>query len=221
MRRLRRFASSSIGAKQIVAITGLLLLLFAIQHMIGHLQMFGGRHLYNAYANFLQDLWEVKWPSRVILLIALFVHLGAALWVSARNRAARPVPYARYAPITSSVVARSMAFTGVAVFAFLAFHIVHFTAGLVQPAYFHQPAREGVDTYGMFVHGFQNAAIYAIYMVGTAVVSLHLGHGAASWAQTLGWRPQLDLVRLGRIVALVLFLGFALPPTAVLLGVIR
>jgi succinate dehydrogenase / fumarate reductase, cytochrome b subunit len=221
MLRLRRYASSSIGAKQLVAVTGLVLLLFAIQHMVGHLQMFGGRHLYNAYANFLQDLWELKWPTRVVLLIALFVHLGAALWLAERNHAARPVPYARYAPSTSSIIGRSMAFTGVAVFAFLAFHIVHFTAGLVQPEYFHQPAREGMDTYGMFVHGFQNPVIYVIYMAGTAIISLHLGHGAASWVQTLGWRPRFDLVRLGRIVAITLFAGYALPPTAVVLGIIR
>lgn len=197
-----------------------MLLLFAIQHMFGHLQMFGGRHLYNAYANFLQDLWELKWPTRVILLIALFVHLVAALWSSARNHAARPIPYARYAPSNSSIIGRTMAFTGIAVFAFLAFHIVHFTAGLVQPEYFHQPAREGMDTYGMFVHGFQNPAIYAIYMAGTAIISLHLGHGAASWVQTLGWRPRFDLERMGRVIAIGLFVGYALPPTAVLLHVI-
>jgi len=221
MRELRTFTSSSIGAKQLVAVTGLVLLLFAIQHMVGHLQMFGGRHLYNAYANFLQDLWELKWPVRVLLLIALIVHLVAALWLSARNRAARPVPYVRYAPATSSIVARSMAWTGIAIFAFLAFHIVHFTAGVIQPAYFHQPAREGMDTYGMFVHGFQNPAIYAIYMTGTAIISLHLGHGAASWIQTLGWRPRFDLDRAGRITALVLLVGYALPPTAVLVGLVR
>ena len=40
-----------------MAVTGLLLLLFAIVHMLGHLQMFGGSEMYNTYANFLQDLW--------------------------------------------------------------------------------------------------------------------------------------------------------------------
>ena len=54
------YVRSSIGAKQIMAVTGLLLLLFAIGHMLGHLQMFGGQELYNTYAHFLQELWEVK-----------------------------------------------------------------------------------------------------------------------------------------------------------------
>ncbi|HUS28335.1 MAG TPA: hypothetical protein VMZ53_07495, partial [Kofleriaceae bacterium] len=59
---LVRYLRSSIGAKHVMAVTGLLLLLFAIVHMIGHLQMFGGRDMYNDYASFLQNLWEVKWP---------------------------------------------------------------------------------------------------------------------------------------------------------------
>src|SRR3569832_1286049 len=113
MLRLRRYVSSSIGAKQLVAITGLILLLFAIQHMVGHLQMFGGRHLYNAYANFLQDLWEVKWPTHVILLLALFVHLVAALWLTERNRAARPGPGARGAPGGAAGGARAGAGAGI------------------------------------------------------------------------------------------------------------
>src|SRR3954452_2059496 len=120
---------SSIGAKHVMAVTGLLLLLFAIVHMLGHLQMFGGQDMYNAYAHFLQELWEVKWPVRAGLLALLVIHMVVAIGLVARNRAARPVGYARYRPVTSSVVGRTMAWTGLAVFAFLAFHILHFTLG--------------------------------------------------------------------------------------------
>ena len=75
------YVRSSIGAKHIMAVTGLLLLLFAIVHMLGHLQMFGGQDMYNAYAHFLQELWEVKWPVRAGLL---------ALLDRARRARARP-----------------------------------------------------------------------------------------------------------------------------------
>src|SRR5687768_16329755 len=91
-----KYFRSSVGAKHVMAVTGLLLLLFAIVHMIGHLQMFGGRDMYNAYANFLQDLWEVKWPVRAGLLALLVIHVIAAIGLVAKNRAARPVPYAMY-----------------------------------------------------------------------------------------------------------------------------
>src|SRR3954470_23428879 len=91
---LVRYARSSIGAKHVMAVTGLLLFLFAIVHMVGHLQMFGGQDMYNAYAHFLQDLWEVKWPVRAGLLALLLIHVAVAIGLVARNRAARPVPYA-------------------------------------------------------------------------------------------------------------------------------
>src|SRR6185295_5147898 len=95
------YIRSSIGAKHAMAVTGLLLLLFAIVHMVGHLQMFGGQDVYNAYAHFLQELWEVKWPVRAGLVALLVIHVVLAIGLVARNRAARPVGYARYRAVTS------------------------------------------------------------------------------------------------------------------------
>lgn len=217
------YLRSSIGAKHVMAVTGLGLLLFAIVHMIGHLQMFGGQDMYNAYAHFLQELWEVKWPTRVGLLALLVIHAIVAIGLVARNRAARPVRYAKYRAVTSSSVGRAMAVTGLVVFAFLAFHILHFTIGQVQPGYFHvMDPKDRWDAYSMFVHGFQNPAIWAIYLVGIAILALHLGHGAASWLQSLGLRhPKYPTDRLGPVVAAVLFAGYMIPPTAVLVGLIR
>jgi succinate dehydrogenase / fumarate reductase cytochrome b subunit len=217
------YTRSSIGAKQVMAVTGLLLLLFAIVHMLGHLQMFGGQDMYNAYAHFLQELWEVKWPVRVGLLALLVIHMVVAIGLVARNRAARPVGYARYRPVTSSVVGRTMAWTGLAVFAFLAFHILHFTLGQVQPGYFHvMDPKDRWDAYSMFIRGFQSPAIYGIYLVGIALLALHLGHGAASWLQSLGLRhPKYPTDRLGSTVAAALFIGYMVPPTAVLAGILQ
>ena len=207
---LGRYMRSSIGAKHVMAISGLLLVLFAIVHMLGHLQMFGGPAMYNAYAKFLQELWEVKWPVRVGLLALLVVHVVTGLALVAKNRAARPIGYAVYRPVVSSVVGRTMALSGIVVLAFLIFHIQHFT---ISPS---------VDsTYVRYVHAFRQPGIYAIYLVGIALLAAHLGHGASAWLQSLGLRhPKYPTDRLGPIVAAVLFVGYMLPPTAVLAGVI-
>lgn len=219
----RRYARSSIGAKHIMAVTGLLLLLFAIVHMVGHLQVFGGQDMYNTYAHFLQSLWEVKWPVRAGLMLLVIVHIVTAIGLTAKNRAARPVKYAKYKPKSASVIGRSMAWTGLALFAFLAFHILHFTVGMVQPDYFHTlDPKERWDAYRMFVLGFQNPAIYGVYLAGMVLLAMHLGHGAASWAQSLGWRhPKYPTDKLGPLVSIGLFVGYMLPPTAILLGVVR
>ncbi len=205
-----------------MAVTGLLLLLFAIVHMLGHLQMFGGPEMYNSYAHFLQDLWEVKWPVRAGLLALLVIHVVIAVGLVAKNRAARPTRYAVFRPVVSSAVGRTMAYSGLIVLAFLIFHILHFTLGQVQPGYFHTlDPKNRWDAYSMFVHGFQNPAIYGVYLVGIALLAAHLGHGASSWLQSLGWRhPKYPTDRLGPIVAIGLFVGYMVPPTAVLLGVL-
>jgi succinate dehydrogenase / fumarate reductase cytochrome b subunit len=220
---LGRYVRSSVGAKHVMAVTGLLLLLFAIVHMLGHLQMFGGPEMYNAYAHFLQDLWEVKWPVRAGLLALLAIHVVVAIALVAKNRAARPVGYAVYRPVVSRAAGRTMALTGLVVLAFLIFHILHFTLGQVQPGYFHQlDPKNRWDAYAMFVHGFQSVGIYAAYLVGIALLAAHLGHGAASWLQSLGLRhPKYPTDRLGAIVAGALFVGYMVPPTAVLLGILR
>jgi succinate dehydrogenase / fumarate reductase cytochrome b subunit len=216
------YVRSSIGAKHIMAITGLLLFLFAIVHMVGHLQMFGGQEMYNKYAHFLQDLWEVKWPVRAGLLGLLIVHVVVAIGLVSRNRAARPVGYAMYKPVVSSPVGRAMAWTGLFVFAFLAFHILHFTLGQVQPGYFHvMDPKDRWDAYSMFIHGFQSPAIYVVYLIGIGLLAMHLGHGAASWLQSLGLRhPKYPTDRVGSVFAVILFAGYMLPPTAVLVGLL-
>ena len=206
-----RYLRSSVGAKHVMAVTGLLLVLFAIVHMLGHLQMFGGPVVYNDYAHFLQRLWEVKWPVRVGLLALLIIHVVIAIGLVAKNRAARPTRYAVFRPVVSSPIGRTMAYSGLVVFAFLAFHIWHFTI---------HPAADG-NTYGMYVHAFQKPHIYGIYLVGIALLAAHLGHGASSWLQSLGLRhPKYQTDKLGPAIAVLLFLGYMIPPTAVLVGAI-
>jgi succinate dehydrogenase / fumarate reductase cytochrome b subunit len=206
-----RYLRSSIGAKHVMAITGLLLLLFAIAHMAGHLQMFGGAAMYNKYAHFLQSLWEVKWPVRAGLLVLLILHVVLAIGLVAKNRNARPIGYAVYRPMRSSVVGRSMALTGIVVLAFLIFHIYHFTL---------EPSHPG-DAYTMFVTAFRKLPTYVVYLVGIGLLSLHLGHGASAWLQSLGLRhPKYPADKIGPAIAAFLFIGYMVPPTAVLVGLI-
>jgi succinate dehydrogenase / fumarate reductase cytochrome b subunit len=195
-----------------MAVSGLLMLLFALFHMLGHLQMFGGPAVYNKYAHFLQSLWEVKWPTRAALLGLLLLHTVLAIGLTAKNRSARPVGYAMYRPKTSSSVGRAMALTGLVVLAFLIFHIYHFTLAPTHPT----------DAYGGFVFAFQHIVLYLAYFVGILLLSMHLGHGASSWLQSLGWRhPKYPADKIGPAVSVLLFVGYMLPPTAVLVGLIK
>lgn len=218
----QRYVRSSVGAKQVMAVTGLAMVLFAIVHMIGHLQMFGGQDMYNAYAHTLQNL-EIKWVARGGLIVIVGLHIITAIRLVSANRAARPVPYAMYKGKASTLASRTMALTGLVILAFIIYHLLHFTIGTIQPQYFHMLDGKGRnDAFSMFVRGFQNPAIFASYLVAVGLLCMHLGHGASSWLQSLGLRhPKYATDKVGTAIGVVLFLGYILPPAAVLAGVIK
>jgi len=115
-----------------------------------------------------------------------------------------------------------MPWTGLVVFAFLAFHILHFTLGQVQPHYFHVMDPEDrwtrIDVHPRLPEPGDLCRLPARI----ALLALHLGHGAASWLQSLGLRhPKYPADRLGPALAIFLFVGYMVPPTAVLTGILQ
>jgi succinate dehydrogenase / fumarate reductase cytochrome b subunit len=207
-----------------MAVTGLGLVVFAIAHMLGHLPMFVGQDAYNAYAHAAQGLGALLWVIRGTLLAGFILHVVMGLRLATLNRAARPVPYVVYKTKATSMAARTMALSGIVLFIFIAFHLSHFTFGLVQPDSFHNLDAQGrYDAYTMYVTGFRNVGLYLAYLVAIMILASHLGHGATSWLQSLGLRhpkytPALD--KLGGAISVLLFVGYMAPPTAVMLGFI-
>ena len=80
-----------------MAVTGFVLFLFVIGHLVGNLQFFGGREMINRYGQFLQSNVELLWPVRLTLLALVGLHIWSAVKVSAENKAARPIGYAVHA----------------------------------------------------------------------------------------------------------------------------
>ncbi|MCA9679281.1 MAG: succinate dehydrogenase cytochrome b subunit [Kofleriaceae bacterium] len=219
------YVRSSVGAKHVMAVTGLGLLLFAIIHMLGHLGMFAGRDAYNHYAHTLQGLGALKWIARGGLLFLVAVHIGAGVRLASLNRAARPVKYAVYRTVRTRPWAKWMPWTGLLILAFIVYHLVHFTFGQIQPEYFHKLDPQGrYDAYTMFVRGFQNTGILISYLVAMALLLPHLAHGISSTFQSLGLKhPKYDglIDKAGPALAVIMFLGYIAPPIAVALHVIK
>ncbi len=94
MNLLQRVWRSSLGKKYLMALTGLALFGFVVGHLVGNLQVFGNPELINSYAHFLKSKLGLLWGARLGLLATVAVHVGAALTLSAANKAARPVAYA-------------------------------------------------------------------------------------------------------------------------------
>lgn len=216
---------SSVGSKMVMAVTGILLLLFVIAHMLGNLQLFAGQERLNAYAAGIQGLGPLLWAARLGLLAIFLLHVASAVRVTRLNRAARPVPYQVFRPGTTSYAARTMVMSGMVVAAFVAYHLLHFTLGATNPGHFGLEDPKGRhDVYSMVVLGFGEAPIAIAYVAAQALLCLHIAHGGTSLLQTLGvTHPRLERLRrwLGPGIAGIIFLGNCSIPLSCLLGIVK
>ena len=114
-----------------MALTGLLLVGFVVQHMTAHMQIFAGRDAYNGYAHFMYGLGGILWLARATLLGAIAVHVMSAIKLSARNKEARPQAYAVKKNQATTSSALLMLQSGFTILAFVGYHIAHFTVNVV------------------------------------------------------------------------------------------
>jgi len=210
------FASSTVGTKVLIAITGLAMFLFLCGHLAGNLLLLVGPEAFNGYSHKL-----ISNPLIYVVeagLAAIFViHVFKATLNWARNRSARPGSYEKkaWAGHTSrkTVASSTMIFTGAFLFFFLLLHLKTFKFG---PWY--ETVEGGVivrDIYRLTVEVFQSPGYVAFYVVGMAIVFMHLRHGVSSAFQSLGANhPRYNRLILagGYVLATVLGLGFAFIP---------
>lgn len=213
---------SSIGKKTVVAVTGIILVLFLLGHLAGNLTFFAGPDWINAYAVHLRDLGPLLWAVRCSLLVVVGLHIFFTMKLWQENHAARPDKYARATHIRATVFARTMRLSGLVVLAFVVFHIAHFTLLIVHPEFRAWHDAEGRhDVFRMIVAGFSYPLVSAFYVLSLGLLAFHLSHGIASLFQTLGLSNrglQPVFTTAGRMIAWALFAGFAAIPISVLLG---
>jgi succinate dehydrogenase / fumarate reductase cytochrome b subunit len=222
---LARLIKSSLGKKYLMAITGIGLFLFVIAHMLGNLQIFIGPDAINRYGNFLQTTPEILWPARIGLLAFVGIHIWTSIALTIENRAARTARYEVKEVVDASLASRTMIWSGLIVFAFVAYHLAHFTLMVTHPAYRNLHDELGRhDVYRMMILGFQQPIISGFYILGVGLLCVHLGHGVAAMFQSLGLKNEAYEVRidaLAKIAAVILFLGYAAIPISVWAGVVK
>ena len=216
-----RLFHSTIGAKMLMGLTGLMLTGFVLAHLSGNLLIFAGPEKFNAYARGLQSLGGLLWIARVGLLFVFLLHMKLAIKLSLQNKAARPVAYAHEATIQATLASRYMIHTGLLMLTFVLYHLAHYTFKIVSPEVSAVP--EG-DVYQMVIIGFSSPAVSAFYIVAMAALAAHLKHGVSSAFQSLGlYHGNINPVthRLGPIVGGLVFCGFSSIPLAVLTGLVK
>jgi succinate dehydrogenase / fumarate reductase cytochrome b subunit len=200
-----------------MAATGLLLYGFVIAHMIGNLQVYLGPEAINAYGEFLQHVLHGQgiWIARFALLVAVALHLWAAVSLTLGNRSARPRGYREWQARESTYASRTMVWSGPLLALFIVYHLAHFTLGSAHPDFVRG------DVYRNVVVGFQNPFASGFYILAMLALGLHMYHGFWSMLQTLGLsQPRFNRIRRGLslLLAWVVVVGNVSIPLAVLLG---
>ena len=210
-----------------MAVTGLIGIGFVILHVAGNLQAFQGRDKLNGYSALLHGSGaEALWVLRVVLIVAVVLHVLAAVQLTRRARAARPVGYHDREPQISTIASRTMRWGGALILVFIVFHLLHFTTRQVDPAGWAQrmDAKGRYDIYGNITASFRIWWVTAFYLIAMIALGLHLWHGTWSFGRTLGVAKPAGhpmRKRIAPVIAFVVWFGFSIVPIAVALGVIR
>jgi succinate dehydrogenase / fumarate reductase cytochrome b subunit len=221
---------SSIGKKWVMAVTGLFMVLFLLAHMIGNLKIFFGKREFDDYASWIRNIGQPAlhhewflWINRVALLVAVVLHVTAAIQLSRRDHKARPVKYASGQRPQATFATHTMRYGGIILALFIVWHILDLTTGVVNPSYKGVGFHDGhvyQNVYDDFSHWWSNV----IYLVAMVMLGLHINHGFWSASQTLGINsPKRDVAikATGSALAVILTVGFAMVPIGVMTGIVH
>jgi len=204
MKSVLEFYYSSIGKKVLMSLTGLFLITFLTEHLVGNLLlvMFNDNGAtFEAYGYFLVH-------NPVVLAIEIFLFasiaghalLGGILWVS--NRMKRPVKYNRFRlKDNATLSSRTMIWTGSIVFIFLVVHLRSF----FMPLYPTRFNGNKISSYELVIQAFSNPWYVAFYLVALFILGYHLRHGFQSAFQTLGLRDKKYISLLDGLAFLIWF----------------
>ncbi len=212
MNWVMRALSTSVGKKQLMAITGLLFLLFLTTHLLGNLSIYGGPIAFVTYAEHLHALGKLLVAAEVGMALALIIHVVTAVVLFFENRRARPVKYT----VDKSGGGRTfrsqtMPYTGVLILAFIGVHLATFSHHIVD-----QTTR---NIFQIATEVLSHKVFLAIYLISMVIVALHVRHGLWSAFQTVGanhpkYMPFIQ--KLSIVFAVIVGIGFFSLPLAIL-----
>lgn len=222
----RRAWTTTVFVKQLMAISGIVFVLFLLFHSYGNLKMFLGQDAYDHYAHWLKEDAFVPifphagfiWVFRGAMVLMLVIHIWAAAVTWKRSRRARRSAYVVKRSAADAYAARTMRMTGVLLFFLIVFHILHFTTGTVRTGFVADST-----PYERMVATFHSPLMVVVYLIFVGLAALHVSHGFWSAFQSLGWvrggtRKFMEIV--SGLVGALIFLMFALPPLAIVAGYI-
>ncbi len=218
------FYRSAVGKKVVMAVTGFLLFGFIVMHLIGNLLIYlpkdsNGQWPIDVYAAQLHAIPELLWSARIILLVAVILHIVAAWQLSVLNKLeARKQGYVRWTPVASSYASRTMVWSGPIILLYVIYHLLDLTFGAFNPGF------EFGQVHRNIVASFTRPPVAAFYIIANLCLAFHLYHGLWSMCQSVGiahprYTPVLKMA--SKVIAVAIGIGFCSIPLAVVSGLVR
>lgn len=204
---LSNFITTSVGRKQLMAVTGLMLSGFLVTHLSGNMLLFlrDDGESFNAYAAWLtSQFWLV--PAEIGLVAVFLLHMFLAWTLTRMNRKARGLEYQYKEASGATLASRTMILSGVLILVFIVIHLVNFK-------YADHHGTGGL--YGVVVGKLAQPSYSLYYMACMVILAFHIGHGIQSVFQTFGiFHPKHTplIKKLCLLLAIVLSVGFASIP---------
>lgn len=223
--------SSTVGLKLLMAGSGVIFILYVLLHMYGNLKALAGQEAFDTYAHHLRTIGEpmlphggLLWIVRIVLIVAIIAHVYAAVKLWSRASGARQQRYAVKKNLGSTLASRTMRWGGVAIFAFVVFHLIQFT--IVKPNFNSSANADEIkdSPFVMISAAFDLWWVLLIYVIAMVALGMHLFHGVWSASQTMGLTQtaasRQRAKTLGAVIALVVVIGFLIPPFALFLDLV-
>lgn len=207
---IARMFKTSIGRKQLMAVSGLLLSAFMLIHLAENLLLFKGEEWYNGWVNIL-----ITNPLTVYLeiglLIIFLIHIFSGIWVryenwiNSRQRKYDSIKWQGGRTVGSA----TMLYTAIILLIYLSFHMLHFKF-----------TDHSMGFYQMVTSAFRSKIFVSIYIIGAVALALHLSHGFQSAFQTLGIYHEKynGIIKVAGYIVAIAMVGFAMISLYYLLG---
>ncbi|MGH1563483.1 succinate dehydrogenase cytochrome b subunit [Mumia sp. DW29H23] len=221
---------STVALKALMAVSGLLMVLYLLVHMYGNLKVFSGQVAFDEYSHHLRTLGEpilpyegALWIIRVVLLAAILAHIYSAVVLTIRDRKATRVGSGpRYKSkqnkrgFQRSYASFTLRWGGVIIFLFIIFHLLNLTTNDIAPG------GASPSPYERVINTFSEWYMVLVYTIALLAVGFHLRHGVWAAGMTLGAntsaKARRNLNVLAYAVSGIITIGFLIPPFAILFG---
>lgn len=207
---------TSIARKVAMALSGLFLVFFLLQHFSINLTSVFSKEAFNAASHFMGTNPLVQFVLQPVLIFGVVFHFVMGFVLDLQNRKARSVKYAAYnGGANASWMSRNMIITGIVVLAFLGLHFYDFWIPEINTKYI-QGDMSGLHNgefryYEELQHKFVDPIRTVLYVIAFGFLALHLLHGFASSFQSVGVNNKYSagIQKFAKAFAIVIPAGFA------------